>query len=333
VIRSVDVIGILFLLGVPIAYLIVLARSLIRKDWRGVGLSLVFAAIAAIGDYWSITQSTSSTAGIGILLIPLLGALAGFLGLGFSRYRTSADQDQRVGAWLALGSALVLFGFILTQGQTASSNKRRRDAEQTKLLEEISRDRNLIAAGLKENPGRERAWMDSAIRANINDRSFLLAALPRDSISPDILDSLANSRDLGIALEAVRNPNTRGETLERVYRTQSYPDYFFQALAAHPHTPPNVMRELYARPATITGLDIWFAGNPATPREILDKFSRTSTDRSVITSLLGNPALDCALLGQVGVNLMKVQHLDADDGNVMRVSELLPTVCPQKAPL
>ncbi len=129
----------------------------------------------------------------------------------------------------------------------------------------------------------------------------------------EILDSLANSPDMGIALEAIRNPNTAPATLERVYRTKSYPDYFFQALAAHHHTPPNVMRELYARPATIMGLDIWFAGNPATPREILDKFSRTSTDRSVITSLLGNPALDCALLGQVGVNLMRVQHLDADD--------------------
>ena len=46
--------------------------------------------------------------------------------------------------------------------------------------------------------------------------------------------------------------------------------------------------------------------------------------------LLENPSLDCRLLGQVGVNLMRVQHRDADDPNVMRVSHLLPTVCPQK---
>lgn len=324
---------ILVLIGIPIAYLVVIASSLVRGERRGIGLSLLFVAIAVLADLWSIKQSRSSTAALGLFVVPLIGVLAGFLGLAFGRYRTSTDRSQRTGARAALVGAVVLVGFTVTQGEQTNAKNRGNDDAQAALLAEISLDRKQIAAGLMENPGREREWMDSAIRAHMNDRPFLLAALPRDSISPEILDSLANSSDMGIALEAVRNPNTRGETLERVYRTKSYPDYFFQALAAHPHTPPNVMRELYARPATITGLDIWFAGNPATPREILDNFSRTSTDRSVITSLLGNPALDCALLGQVGVNLMKVQHLDADDGNVMRVSELLPTVCPQKAPL
>jgi hypothetical protein len=266
-------------------------------------------------------------------VIPLIGALAGFLGLAFGRYRSSNDRSRRIGAWLALAGAVLLVGFNITQGEKTNTKNRSRDDAQAALLAEISLDRKLIAAGLKENPGREREWMDSSIRAHMNDRPFLLAALPRDSISPKILDSLANSPDLGIALEAVRNPNTLPETLERVYRTKSYPDYFFQALAAHRHTPPNVLRELYHRPVTISGLDIWFAGNPAMPREILDKLSRTASDKNIIAALLENPALDCALLGQIGVNLMKVQHRDADDPNVMRVSELLPTVCPPKSAL
>lgn len=321
------------LLGVPIAYLVVLVTALIRKEWRGIGLSLLFAVVAVLTFFWSLKQSTSSTAGYGIFVIPLMGALGGFLGLAFGRYRTSAVQSQRIGAWLALAGVVLLVGFNVTQTDNAAKSRRRYDAEQAALQAEVARDRQLIADGIKANPGRERAWMDSIIRAHIHDRPFLLAALPRDSISPQILDSLANSQDLGVALEAVRNPNTSGETLERVYRTQSYPGYFFQALAAHRHTPPKVLLELYNRPVTITGLDIWFAGNPATPREILDKFSRTSTDRNIIGALLENPALDCALLGQVGVNLMKVQKRDADDPNVMRVSELVPTVCPQKATL
>ena len=307
----------------------VLAKLLLRKEPRGVGLSLLFVAAAVMTGIWAIGQSRSSTAGIGFIGIPLIGALAGFLGLVFGRYRTSTDPSRRIGAWIGLAAALVLVSFNIAQGKQEKSKNRGRDDTQAALLAEISRDRTMIETALKENPGRERAWMDSSILARMNDRPFLLAALPRDSISPEILDSFAKSRDLGIALEAVRNPNTRPQTLERVYRTQSYPDYFFQALAAHRHTPPNVLLQLYRRPRTITGLDIWFAGNPATPREILDKISRTATDKSVIGALLENPSLDCALLGQVGVNLMKVQHRDADDPNVMRVTELVPTVCPK----
>jgi hypothetical protein len=321
---------ILALIGVPIAYLVVLIGMLFRRDPRGIGVSFLFGAIAMATGLWAIFQSRSSTAGIAVLGIPMMAAFAGFLGLAFGRFRTSTNPIHRIGAWIGLAGVLLLVSYNISQGMQTKSKNRGKDAKQAEFSAEVARDREMIASALKANPGRERAWLDSSIRTRMNDRAFLLAALPRDSISADILDTLANSPDLGIALESVRNPATRAETLERVYRTKSYPDYFFQALAAHRNTPPAVLRELYARPQTITGLDIWFAGNPSTPREILDKISRTSTDRSVIGVLLENPSLDCKLLGQVGVNLMRVQHRDADDPNVMRVSYLLPAVCPQK---
>jgi hypothetical protein len=207
-----------------------------------------------------------------------------------------------------------------------------RDDRQAAYSAEIARDRATIAAALKANPGRERAWLDSAVRTRMKDDAFLLAALPNDSISPELLDTLANSPGLGIALEAVRNRNARAETLERVYRTKSYPDYFFQALAAHQHTPTNVLLELYHRPRTIMNLDIWFAGNPSSPKEILGDIARTAKDRSVIAALLENPSLDCGTLTQLAVNLMKGQNRDADNPNVMRLNELLPTVCKNTTP-
>jgi hypothetical protein len=323
----------LALIGLPIAYVVVLIGMLVRRDPRGIVVSLLFGAIAVTTGLWSIFQSQSSTAGIAILGIPMMGALAGFLGLAFGRYRTSTNPTYRIGAWVGLGGVLLLVSYNISEGLQTRSKNRGRDAKQAEFSAEVASDREMIASALKANPGRETAWLDSSILARVNDRAFLLAALPNHSISPEILDSLANSPDLGIALESVRNPNARAETLERVYRTKSYPDYFFQAVAAHKNTPPAVLLDLYHRPATITGLDIWFAGNPSSPREILDKISRTSTDRSVIGVLLENPSLDCGLLGQVGVNLLKVQHRDADDSNVMRVSELVPTLCPQKATL
>ena len=320
----------LALLGLPIAYLVVLVMLLLRKEPRGVWLSLSFAAAAAMTDIWAIEQSRSSTAGIAILGLPMLGALGGFLGLAFGRYRTSIDRPRRIGAWLGLAAALALVGYNIAQGRQEKSKNKGRDETQAAFRAEISRDRDSIATALKQNPGRERAWLDSSVRTRMTDRAFLLAALPNDSMSPDLLDTLANSSDLNIALEAVRNPNTRPETLEHVYRTKSYPDYFFQALAAHRHTPPNVLIELYRRPRTITMLDIWFAGNPSSPHEVLDQISRTATDRSIIGALLENPSLDCGMLTQLAVTLMKRQNRDADNPNVARLSELTPRVCPTK---
>ena len=322
----------LAIFGAPVAYLVVLVRLLVRRDPRGLALSILFAAVTVMSAVWAMDQSRSSTRGLAFLGFPLMATLGGFLGLAFGRYRASTDLSQRIGAWLALSGALALVGFNISGGFKEKTKNRGRDATQAAFSAEISRDRDTINAALKQNPGRERAWLDSSIRTRMTDRAFLLAALPNDSVSPDVLDTLANSSDLNIALEAVRNPNTRPETLEHVYRTKSYPDYFFQALAAHHHTPPNVLLDLYRRPQTIMGLDIWFAGNPSTPHEILDQISRTATDRSVIGALLENPSLDCGMLTHVAVTLMKRQNRDADNPSVARLSELTPTVCPTKPP-
>jgi hypothetical protein len=155
----------------------------------------------------------------------------------------------------------------------------------------------------------------------MNDREFILAALAHESISPDVLNILAESPDLGIALETVRNPSTPSETLERVYRTRSYPDYFFQALAANHHTPPAVLTEIYRKPRTISGLSIWFAGNPASPQDVLDDIARKTTDRAVIAALLENPAVSCTTLTALG------QRRAGDTGNVARLDTLLRSKC------
>jgi hypothetical protein len=319
----------LALLGVPIAYLVVIAGLLFRRDSRGVGMSLLFGGVAAGTGVWSIAQSRSSTAGIGFLGIPMLFALAGFLGLLFARYRSSDQPAPKYLAWAGLIAAVVLVSLNMAEGEKTRARNTVSDKAQDAHSAQIKSDRDIIDAALEENRGRQRAWLDSSIRANMNDRAFLLAALPHDSISPELLNVLAESPDLGIALEAVRNPAIPSETLERVYRTRSYPDYFFQALAANHHTPPTVLREIYKRPGTIGGLDIWFASNPSTPRAILDQIARTSKDRSVIASLLENPALTCPTLTALAMNLMKDQNRDADNVNVARLNELLPSTCPK----
>jgi hypothetical protein len=320
----------LLILGVPIVYLVVALVLLIRKEPRGLELSLLFAVISVMTGIWAINQSRSSTAGIAFLGLPLMGAIGGFLGLAFGRFRLSAEPSHRFGAWVGLVGALSLVVFNIASGEQERSKNRGRDDQQAVFSAEIARNRATISTALKENPGRERAWLDSSIRTRMNDRAFLLAALPNDSISPETLDTFANSPDMGLMLEAVSNPNARAETLERVYRRDLY--YSFQALAANRHTPPAVLLELYRRPTIATTFNIWFAGNPATPREILDEISRTSSDRSIIGALLENPSLDCGILSHLAVNLMKTQNRDADNPNVMRLNERLPTVCRNTTP-
>jgi hypothetical protein len=316
------------LLGLPLAYFVVLVVMLFKREYRGILTSLLLFAAAVISGGWAIMQSRSSTAGIGFLGLPLLGAMAGFLGLAFGVFRDDGRLERKAFAWVGLTAALMLVGFNISQGLQTKRTNRDRDDIQAAHSAEIARDRDIVAAELKENPQRQRAWLDSAIRAHRDDRAFLLAALPNDSISPSLLDTLASSDDMGIALEAVRNPTTTAQTLERVYRTKTYPDYFFQALAAHPHTPPSVLTEMYRRPRTIGGLAIWFAGNPATPRDILEDIARNNGDRSVIASLLENPATDCRILSRLAVNLMKDHNRDAEDANVARLNELVPLKCP-----
>ncbi|HJQ12671.1 MAG TPA: hypothetical protein VJ840_16700 [Gemmatimonadaceae bacterium] len=312
---------------IPLAYLVVLGVLVFKRDSRGIAFSLLCFAAFLLAGAWAITRSRASTAGIGFLFLPAEAAIGGFLGLVFARLRHSTLTRHRVSGWLALSAFVVLLGLFLWGGTKTMAVNKSRDDQQARFSAEIARDREEIKAALETNRGRERAWLDSAIRSRMSDRAFLLAALPSDSISPEVLDAVASTNDLNTTLEAIRNPNARAETLTRIYRTATYPDYFFQAIAAHHNTPPDILRELYRRPRTITGLDIWFAGNPSTPREVLSDIARKTTDRHVIAALLENTALDCATITQLSVNLMKDQNRDADNPSVARLNERLPTVC------
>lgn len=314
------------LIGIPVAYLAVLGTLLAKRSPRGIGISLLFFALAAGSALWGIFQSRSSTAGIGLIGIPFIGALSGFLGLAFGRWRSSTGLNGRIAAFVALAGAVLLVAFNIREGTRTVAKNKVRDEAQAAHTVEIARHRELIAAGLKENPDRQRVWIDSSIRSRMSDRAFLIAALENDSVSPEILDTLANSNDLGIALMAVRNPNASSETLARVYRRHSYPNYFFQAIAGNPSTPPEIIRELYTKPRTITGLDGWFARNPATPRDVLEKIANSSTSTWAISQLLQNPALDCPLFEQAARNLLAAPS-DSATRVLAQVEELRPRLC------
>ena len=144
----------LLVVGAPIAYLVVVVVLLIRKEPRGLELSLLFAVISVMTGIWAINQSRSSTAGIAFLGLPLMGALGGFLGLIFGRFRLSAEPSHRFGAWVGLAGALSLVAFNIASGAQERSKNRARDDQWAAQSAEIARDRAMISTALKENPGR-----------------------------------------------------------------------------------------------------------------------------------------------------------------------------------
>ena len=316
-----------YILAIPLAYFATLVILLVKRDMRGIAYSLAMFGVAVFAMWWDITRSRSSTAGIGFLFLPLTASVAGFGGLAFGRWRYSEILARRVFGWLGLACAVGLIAVNVVEGRRRIEQNSIRDNQQAMLSAEIARDREEIDASLKANAGRERVWLDSAIRARMADRSFLLAALPHDSISPEVIDTVAYSSDLGVTLEALRNPNARAETLARVYRTASYPDYFYQALASHRNTPDSVLRKLHQNPGVMVGLDVWLAGNPSTPKDVLVDIGHKTIDRQVIAALLENPAADCKTISALAENLMKKQNRSADNPSVEKLTQRLPAVC------
>ena len=174
------------------------------------------------------------------------------------KHLATALDNAKAFALVLVGAATVV-AIWMVAGASLSD-----DQQQDPQAAAIARERQTIATALRENPGREREWLDSSIRA-------------------------------------------------------------------HRRTPSYIFRELYDPERDSASLDVWFAGNPATPREILAQIARRSTNTFVIAALLENPKLDCWLQGQLARNLMKEQNRDADNANVQRLAELIPDCTPAPA--
>ncbi len=294
---------VLIVAAVPAAWLVVLAVLFARGRRRGVWLSLLLFAAALAAGAWAIFQSRSSTAGIGLLFLPVVAAVAGFLGWVSRNLQRSDDRTARLAGWVCLASALAVVAWELDAGRRTISHNRERDALQRARSLAIDRSKALIAERLARRPGEETAALSALIAERAGDGEFLLAALTSPFASPEDLDRHARPDELSLTLTALRNPGCRADTLARIHRTHANPDYFSQALAAHPHTPPELLRQLHAmNPRRITGLDHWLARNPATPPDVLQALAR-STDVNVIQGLLQNPGLGCDLLPEVARGL------------------------------
>jgi len=261
---------------VPLLFVGGLIWLILSRRRAGLGLALIFFALSVAAGYWAITRSRSSTAAIGILFLPFYGAVAGALGWAGGVLRRSETRGWRPVGWVCLLGAAGIVALLVAGGFQSMKLNERRDTQQLTLTRAVEAERAAIRNMLQLNSGREAEVLNQAIADRMNDRAFLIAALESPFVSADRLDQLADSKDLGMELQVARNPNCRGATLARLYRTSPYPAYLYQALAAHPRTPPDILRDIYSHRQMISGLDQWFVKNPATPNDILDEIAHRS---------------------------------------------------------
>jgi len=313
---------------IPILFLAAAVILFVKRKRRGVGLAVIFFALAIAAGFWAIMQSRSSTAAIGVLFLPLVAVLPGFLAWAFRNLQVSGNAVLRILGWVCLAGACAALAAILYEGGKTIELNKTRDAQQAARTLRIDENRKTIAAMLLENKEREAAAIEQLIQEKSKDDEFLLPAMASEFVSADTLDRFARADDFGVTLTVLRNPHCRAETLARIYRTHTYPTYFHQALAAHPNTPVDILRELFNKPRDISGLDIWFAKNPATPADILLELANTQ-DINVIQGLLQNPRVDCPMLRRIEGGIRRSTRPD-DSYSTSRLAELKQSICVQR---
>ncbi|MBS1145018.1 MAG: hypothetical protein H6R14_2424 [Proteobacteria bacterium] len=300
-----------------------------RKRYRGLALGASLCVLTILTGLWAIFQSRSSTAAVGILFLPFYAVFSGGMAWLYRNLIQAKHRLLRGLGWLALALSVSVPGWLVYSGFESIALNRSRDAQHQANLADMERNRQSIKTLLSDNPGRETEVVESLIAEHTGNRNYLLPLLESRFVTPATVDRLAASDDLGIALSALRHPACPPATLVRIYRTHSYPDYFFQAIASHHNTPPDILVDLYRRPATITGLDRSFASNPATPRDILLEIATTTRENFVVQQLLQNPKFDCTLLSPIEAALNRSER-PADSYSRGRLAELQSGLCGQR---
>lgn len=289
------------LLGFLLIPLVILGAGVLmffKGMRRGLGTAAVLAVVASGVGLWAIFQSRSSTAGIGVLFLPFVAAATGALGWLFQFWRAHQHAAPRALAWVGLLAALALIGWQISVGLQTIEKNQARDAAQAARVQRIDAHRIAIKQLLANHVGTETAALETEIENKHKDDEFLLAALESKFVTATTLDRFATRDDFGVTLTVLRNPNCSAATLSRIYRTHTYPMYFHQSLAAHPNTPPEILRALYTEPRHIQGLDHWFAANPSMPQDLLTALVQ-SDNINVLQRLAGNPAFDCNGLADI----------------------------------
>lgn len=301
----------------PALFLIVCTALILipKMKYRRAGFYglLAFFASFFLGAY-TIFQSRGSTSGIGFIFLPLIALLPGITGFilgkvnaAFLRKNKNNDPAGLLKTALIILSLLLVAPYVaqtyaLMNVFTKNKASDVKAAEHKKLLTQNFRK---IKRLVSENPGREKQLLESLAK-DTRDRTLLIPIAKSNFASPELLDRLSKSTDLGIVLTVVKNRNTTVETLVWVHKNHSYPSYFYSTLALNPKTPPEILHELYEKRDQNRGIPLGLARNVNVPKEILEKLLSVR-DKYLMRDILKRPDLTCEQLEKVNETIGAIE--------------------------
>jgi len=235
----------------------------------------------------SILSSRGSTASIGFIFLPYVALLPAFFGAAFGFFEKKSLR------WFIGLCLFAVFAFGVFDIWKIRSRNEMRDKEAIRQGEEIKKNEAWVQ-GIEQSEPEKASQVFLERARQTEDRTILIPLARSSKASEEMLTLLSANSDFGVVLTVVRNPNTPAEVLEKIYKTHSYPDYFFSELSRNPKTPSAILMELYNKKDQNTGIPTGLASNPEIPEKLVPLLAESS-DPLVLGELARNPKVDCGV--------------------------------------
>ncbi|MBL7545290.1 MAG: hypothetical protein JNL11_15835 [Bdellovibrionaceae bacterium] len=286
----------------------------------GLGYALLMFLVCSGIMYWSITQSSSSTAAIGFLFIPCFAAACSFFIWVFWRLQGRASRVFKVLGFVSLFASMGICGYGLYSGLQQRQEKLNR----YKLAVRIQEQRTRILQNFSHHAGAEAEWIKQEIVSRLEththtrthtdlqleDEAFIAAALTTNYVDREVLAMISLTENLNTVAAVIKHQNSDTKLLEEIYDRNKDKSQLDYAFALNHNTPAAILEAAYHRSPYIASA---LAKNTNVAKELLLILSKTNVhanDLDTFASIVRHAHADCDVLNAV------IRSLQASEGAV-----------------
>lgn len=258
-----------------------------KKRRSGLGYGLLTLILSAALFTWSIFQSRGSTAAIGLLFVPAYSSICAIFVWAFFQLKDKMILLRIVG-YLFL---FVSIGFIGYGGYHGLKERKRAEDREKSVLEIQNYRRQILDQSNKNSDNKEQ-WLHEQVKSNIENSSFLSAALYEPYLSADTLKLMAESGDTTILVTVISHKNVTPEIIESIFSKHKNDTRLDVAFAMNSSTSTSILEEVYKR-SQYTGH--WLSENLNSSTSMLEKMATENTAET-LTKVLKHPKVNCGIL-------------------------------------